>query len=908
MRHSAIRHFMWIVPVLLLSAVSAWAAQPDRITAPIDNSQTVVLKGSVHPKAQPQFDQGPVDPAWQLGHITLEITPSPSQQAALDQLLAEQQDSTSPNYHQWLTPEQYADRFGLSRSDVSRITAWLKSQGFAIVQVARGRNWIAFSGTAAQVQSAFHTQIRRYHVDDEEHYDNSTDISLPNALAVAVTSVRGLHDFLWKPFIVRRSISQGSPNFMNPDYSNGSGNFLAPDDIATIYHIAPLYAAGIDGTNMNLVIVGQTDIATTDITQFRSGFNLPAINLQQILATSLGCVDPGTTGDLDEADLDIEWSSAVARNAKIIFVKCDTKHGGVFTSAQYAIDNKLAPVISMSYGGCEVLNGKSNALAIQSFVQQANSEGTTFFASSGDSGAAACDSSTGSQASQGLAVNLPASVPEVTGVGGTEFNEGSGNYWGSNGPNHGSALGPIPEMGWDDSSAGTGFASGHLASTGGGKSMYFAKPSWQVGSGVPIDSARDVPDVALTASADHDGYIFCTGGSCAGGVLNGGLIVGGTSASTPVFAGIVALLNQYLVKNGILSKPGLANINPTLYQFVQSMPTAFHDVPAGSYNISGANANPSGNEVPCANPSPNCPTHAPFQFGFLTRTGYDQVTGLGSVDANNFVTLWSSISKIPTTTTVTVSPTSVNAGTTTPVTLKAAVAHASGSGTPTGTVTFFSNGSKVGTGTLSSGTASFSYKVSSLTGGTYSITATYGGDTNFASSTSAAATLNVQDFKITASPTTVTVSAPGHSGTTTLTITALGGFSGTLTYTCSPLPSEANCTFTSNSANSETLTITTTAASSQLHEGPFGRRSGPFYALLLPGIVGLLIPAGKRKPTIRGMRLLGLLAVLAFSTLWIASCGGGPSNPGTPTGTSTVTVTAAATGLSHPVSITLTVQ
>ena len=908
MRSSAIRSFVWAVPVLLACALSARAAQPDRVTAAIDNNQTVVVADSVYGKAQPQFDQGPVDPEMKLGRIVLEIAPSPAQQAALDHLLAEQQDSSSPKYHEWLTPEQYADRFGLSRGDVTRITRWLRAQGYSNISVARARNWIAFSGTAAQAQNTFHTQIHRYSVDGEQHYANATNISLPKALASVVTHVRGLHDFLWKSFIAGRTISPAQGG--NPDYSNGGQNFLAPGDIATIYHIDPLYTNGINGTNMSLVIVGQTDIATSDITAFRSGFSLPAINLQQILAAGgTGCIDPGIVNpDQAEADLDLEWSGAVAQDAKIIFVKCDVNHGGVFTSAQYAIDNKLAPVISMSYGGCESQNGRASALAVQQLIQQANSEGITFFSSAGDSGAAACDPDTSLQATRGLAVNLPASVPEVTGVGGTEFDEGSGNYWGSNQADHHSALGYIPELGWDDSSAGTGFSSG-LASSGGGKSIYFAKPSWQTGSGVPNDSARDVPDVAMTASADHDGYILCTGGSCGGGVLNGS-IVGGTSASTPVFAALVTLLNQYLVVHGIeKSGTGLGNINPTLYQLAKGEPAAFHDAPAGNYNITGATANPSGNVVPCQTGTPNCSTG---KMGFRTTTGYDQVTGLGSVDANNFVTLWANSSKIPTGTTVTATPATITAGSTTAVTLKATVTHGSGNGTPTGTVTFFSNASKLGSGTLSNGSASFSYNVQKLKGGAYTITATYNGDGNFAGSNSSSAQLNVQDFTVAASPTTITVTSPGQEGSSLLTITSLGGFSGTVSYTCSGLPAGANCTFAADAQNNETLTISTTAASSQLRESPFRRRSGPVYALLLPGIVGLLIPVRRRKSVLRHARLLGLLAVLAVSTLWMASCGGGGSgnggNPGTPAGTSTVTVTASATGLSHQVPVTLTVQ
>jgi len=881
-----------MIAALLLSAVgSAWAAQPDRIAAAIDNNQTVVLKGSVHPNAKAQFDRGLVDPSMRLEYITLQIAPSPTQQAALDKLLAEQQDSASPNYHQWLTPEQFADRFGMSRRDTAKITNWLRSEGFTIVQVARARNWVAFSGTAAQVQSALHTQIHRYVVDGEKHYANATNISLPTALAGIVMSVRGLNDFLWKSMVARRMVpAQGAAGNLNAFYSSGGQNFLAPDDIATIYDIKPLYAAGIDGANINLVIVGQTDITLSDITQFRSGFNLPAINLQQTLAT--GCVDPGTTGDLVEADLDLEWSGAVARNANIIFVKCDASHGGVFTSLQYAIDNNLAPAISMSYGGCEPTNGQSVATQTRTLIQQANSSGITFMASAGDDGAAACDFGGRPPATGGLEVNLPASVPETTALGGSEFNEGGGTYWGSNGPNFGSALSYIPEEGWNDTSP-SGFAS-----TGGGKSIYFSKPAWQSGG----DGLRDVPDVTITASADHDGYLLCTSGSCANGIANDTFIVGGTSASSPVFAGIVALLNEYLVKNGVITKPGLSNINPTLYRLASSNPSAFHDITTGN------------NIVPCTPGTPptfpvaqQCP--AGGQFGYSAGTGYDLVTGLGSVDAYNLVTGWNG-SVITTTTTLTIAPTSpVNFGTS--VTLSATVKASSGTATPTGTVTF--NDAvlgKLGTGTLnSSGVATFTS--TTLKAASYSITASYGGDTNFSGSTSSPAVpYQVQDFTLAVSPTTVTVTAPGQSGTTTVTITPLGGFNATITYTCTGLPSEATCTFPT-AATGGTLTIATTAPSARLDKAPLGRHRGLFYALLLPGFLGLVVSAGNRKRTLRGGRLLALIAVLAISTLWMPACGGGsttPKNPGTPTGTSTVTVTATAGSLNHTATITLTVQ
>jgi hypothetical protein len=906
-----------IIPFLLLSALStAWAAPANRIATTIDNKEMVVLKGSVSPQAQPKNDLGPFDPSTKLPHITLLFAPSAAQQAALKQLLAEQQDPASPNYHNWLTPEQFGERFGLSHADITKIIRWLRSQGFGIVEVARGRDWIAFSGTVAQVQLTFHTQLHRYNVDGEERFANAEEPSVPKALEGIVAGFRGLGNFRLQPSGVEKSDSIN----LGVDYFNG-GNNLAPGDIATIYDLGPLYAAGIDGTGVKLAIVGQTDIYTVDIDQFRAGFGLSVNDPQQILAT--GCTDPGVTGDLVEADLDLEWSGAVARNATIIFVKCDTTtHSGVINSAQYAIDNDVAPVISMSYGLCEALQGQPNMLAFQREIQKANSEGITFLASSGDSGAAACDLSHSSQATQGLAVNGPASIPEVTAVGGTEFNEGGGTYWGnSNGANGGSALSYIPELAWDDSSAGTGFQTGALASTGGGASIYFQKPSWQTGPGVPTNNFRYVPDVSMPASAVHDGYIVCTrNGGCAGGVQNGS-IFGGTSVAAPVFAGIVTLLNQYLVKNGTLTTPGLQNINTTLYPYAQSNLSAFHDVPAGNYSPSG---NPSGNVVPCQTGTPNCTTG---KMGFITTTGYDQATGLGSVDANVFVTGWNNaLTKISTSITLT-SPTTPPVLFSSRVTFTATVSPAPAVTNPPQTVQFYvlnpPRGHRpLGTAPLSNaGVATLT--ITNLPGGNNSVFATYGGDTGFGASTSAPLPFAVEDFTIAASPTTITISAPGGSGKSTITITPQGGFNQAVTFSClSGLPSETTWTFspasvTPNGTAAVTTTLTVqTMAPSALLQHPFGR-SSVFFATLVPGLLGLVMLKGNRKRTWRGLRLMSLLAILTLSTLWMPACGGGsssgtPSNPGTPVGTTPNVMVSATTGgttpLANPVAITVVVQ
>src|SRR5262249_31729704 len=151
---------------------------------------------------------------------------------------------------------------------VQQIVAWLQAQGFADIQTARSRTWISFSGTAQQVQNAFGTEIHRYSVNGASHFANATDPTVPAAMAGVVSGITGLHDFRMQP-----RMRQMAPQF---NRSNGSHN-LAPDDIATIYNVAPLYKDGIDGKGQKIVVVGQSAIRTSDVNQFRTLFNLPAI-------------------------------------------------------------------------------------------------------------------------------------------------------------------------------------------------------------------------------------------------------------------------------------------------------------------------------------------------------------------------------------------------------------------------------------------------------------------------------------------------------------------------------------------------------------------------------------------------------------------------------------------------------
>ncbi len=213
-------------------------------------------------------------------------------------------------------------------------------------EVTAGRRSIIFSGTAAQVQAAFHTEIRTYNIRGQVHHANATDPEIPVALAQVVGGVVSLHDFHSEPM-------HASARKPSPEFTSGGSHYLAPADFATIYDLAPLYQQSINGNGQSIAIVGRSNIKIADVRQFRTAFGLPA-NDPQIIVNG---ADPGivSSGEETEADLDVEWSGAVARNATIKFVvsKSTNSSDGVDLSAQYIVNHNLAPVMSTSFGLCE---------------------------------------------------------------------------------------------------------------------------------------------------------------------------------------------------------------------------------------------------------------------------------------------------------------------------------------------------------------------------------------------------------------------------------------------------------------------------------------------------------------------------------------------------------------------------
>jgi uncharacterized membrane protein len=609
------------VLALLLSANPAGAqvvSPRSLINQNIDEGNLFELQGNTRPEANAANDRGPVADNFQLEHMLLQLRRTPEQEQALQQFMNGLQTQGSPNFHQWLTAQEFGARFGLAKQDLDTIIRWLESHGFKVNVVYSSGMVIDFSGTAGQVREAFRTEIHNLEVNGQKHIANMTNPRIPAALAPAIVGIVSLHDF--RPQTMHK---------MHPAKSNFtfSGTFgptyaLVPADLATIYNLNPLFQAGYSGQGQTIVVIEDTDIfSASDWNSFRSAFGLSSYSSASFTTTypapssgANNCAQPGIVAPNDaEAILDAEWASAAAPSAAIRMATCadsGATFGGLI-ALQNLINASSQPpaIMSISYGQCETENGASANAAYYSAYQQAAAEGVSVFVAAGDSGAAGCDNSV-SEATNGIGVNAFASTPFNVAVGGTDFSDTysgtNSNYWStSNTSSYGSALSYIPEIPWNDSCAGAllssyegystpygsnGFCNsatgGYFQTTvagGGGPSACatgtpsvsgdvggtcqgWPKPAWQSVLGNPSDGVRDTPDVALFAA---DGlwshyYVFCwsditNGGAACSGDPSGWSGAGGTSFASPIMAGIQALVNQ---KTG----ESQGNPNPAYYQ------------------------------------------------------------------------------------------------------------------------------------------------------------------------------------------------------------------------------------------------------------------------------------------------------------------------------------------------------
>jgi len=816
---SVIRNYsLSLVAILLTFAGSQVAAQtttdsadaaqtsaiPARITQAIDETQSVRLKGNVHPLARAEFDQGAVSDTTPMKRMMLLLQRSPEQQAALQQFMAEQLSKDSPNFHKWLTPEQFGQLYGPGDADIQTVTAWLTSKGYTGIRVSPGRNVIEFSGNVGQVRNTFQTEIHKFVVNGENRQANTSDPQIPAALAPVVAGIVSLHNFPSRSMrhVLGQFTHSRETGETTPQFTGGGGAFFAvgPADFAKIYNIPTTGAGALDGSGTKIAIVGFSAIDVNDAHSFRALFGLPT-NDPVIVHNG---PDPGFNGEEGEADLDTQVSGMVAPKAEIDFVVSEQTltSDPVILSSEFVVDNNSDDVMSLSFGTCEALLTANQNAFFNFLWEQAAAQGITVTISAGDNGTAGCDDfHNPAPATGGLAVSGFASTPFDIAVGGTDFDDFSPTpnqsaFWGpasANGPvNRESALGYIHEIPWNNSCAATATptnlttcaGANNIVAASGGPSAIYAKPSFQSGitpNGVPVgDNHRYIPDVSLFASNGPQSksfYVVCQADavqpgdapSCAATGSFSFFAVGGTSASAPAFAGIMALINQSEKTRTGAASGRQGNANLVLYKIAAtaanvcdssatpltgSTTCAFYDVTKGN------------NSVPCAGNSPNCSSATAGTNGVLVTTngatktpaftaapGYDLATGLGTVNVTNLAKLWGTTVGTtfkPSATTLTINgsatPASIKHGT--PVTAAVTVAAvAPATGTPSGNVAILPANAAVNAGPGSNaGTLSGSPTTITgvlLPGGTLSVTAHYGGDGIFAQSVSAGVPITV---------------------------------------------------------------------------------------------------------------------------------------------------------------------
>jgi len=710
--------------LIALGSASILAAQ-SRV---VDEADLSTLTHNTRPEATSANDRGRVADNFALDHMLLQLKRPAESETALQQFIQQLHDSTSPNFHQWLTPAQFAQSWGVAKADVDTVRGWLESHGFQVNGAPASGMIIEFSGTAGMIREAFHTEIHNLEVKGVSHFANMSDPRIPAALAPVIEGVVSLHNFHPRPLLVPRG---------NYTYTNSNGTFhaLVPGDIETIYNIAPLFRAGLSGQGQTIMVVEDTYLySAADWVTFRNTLGLGSYksgSLSQISPDgAIHCKNPGFQGkntdpgygDDGEAAIDVEWASAAAPNAAIVLAACtdtNTTFGGLIALENVinGPDQSLPSVVSISYGEAEAANGAAANAAYYFAYQQAVAEGVSVFVSSGDEGAASADG--GGVATHGIGISGFTSTPYNVSVGGTDFgytpdNVPASTYWSAtNAANYSSALSYIQEIPWNDSCAGglvatflgttplglcnnsqvtsstgplnfllnaiggsggpSGCATGRPSVPGvvSGSCNGYSKPYWQFGLlGNPLDGVRDIPDVSLFASNGFwDAYyVTCWSDPNTDPVVGGGFNCtgapgtwagfGGTSVSSPIMAGIQALVNQK-------TRQRWGNPNPVYYVLADieydfgfgtslcnsntvnktSTPCVFYDITQGD------------NDVVCQGTGKpvvlnNCYLPKSDTYGLLSTSdganqpaykagaGWDFATGIGSVNAYNLVMTW----------------------------------------------------------------------------------------------------------------------------------------------------------------------------------------------------------------------------------------------------------------------------
>ncbi|WP_284333185.1 S53 family peptidase [Dyella flagellata] len=725
-------------------------AESPRVSRTVNDADRAVLQSSHVRVLDTLAPRGAVADNTRMNHLQLVLKRSPLRQAALDTLIAEQHDPHSGKFHQWLTPQQFGEAFGVLDADIAAASAWLTSQGFTVNGVYPNKMQIDFSGTAGQIGHAFHTREKYYTVAQAGHFANETDISVPAALQDVVVGVHGLNDF--RPVALHLTprtvkfdaktqafhpIEAGkgaTSQAINSPFTNNV-RALVPYDMAKIYGVDTLHAKGITGKNVTIAVLEEASMQPSDWTSFVNLFGLRRYggSFHQIQPQAAGftnCSNPAVGNpaqDDGETLMDAEWATAMAPSAHVVVASCGNFDfdglGGIVAAATNLINGTQRPdVISASYGLGEDIVDKASKSEFDLLWAQADAEGISVFVSSGDSGSS--PDFNGSVIERlGVSANALATSPNDTAVGGTdiadELDHTTAKYFAARfNAQYGSALSYVPEIPWNWScgnevaaksmgfSSAVAFCKQQLAegvyptseAGSGGPSSVDIKPAWQrLVYHAAKDQSRDLPDVALYAGSFNNATaaIVCDAKNpCTSGFLAPVDTDGGTSLSSPLFAGIQALMDQALADKHLPKDQG--NAAPTLYALAaEEYGGAAGNAPAslaacnannGTHGTSGCafhNITRGSNSTQCVEAAgettPDCYFYGTMpdfitlgsndQLQYVTvrigltstsstqytaatqayaaRPGWSFATGLGSVNAGNLLTAWEKFVNAP---------------------------------------------------------------------------------------------------------------------------------------------------------------------------------------------------------------------------------------------------------------------
>lgn len=912
------------LPLAFLALTPVFAQRtpaPARLLAPISPGVVTRLTKDVPSPALARFDTGMAPANARITGARLVLARTPAQQQALNAYIAGEMNPASPDYHKWLTPQQFGERYGLNPADIAKLVGWLQSRGFTVSPVPAGRDVILFSGSVANIEATFQVHVHQFTRNERSFLSNVDAPSIPSALAPAIQAVAGLGTNGLHPLVSRGEALTFDPQEKKfipeftfrygPDYLG-----LTPGDWATIYNapnqlnanFGSSSGATYTGSGVTIGVVGDANIDLTTIENYRKLFlgedNQPTIVAPPALDTS------GSTNSANsiEAFLDLEISGGLAPGANLIYYE----DYDPVTAIMDAVNDNQADIISISWGTCEAED--SGVAGFYTLTQQAAAQGQAVVVATGDNGSDDCDQDSYESApgTSGFGVNVLASTEYNVAVGGSDlyalsqnFNEYVSSTVRSD---YSSVVGYIPESPWNNSimspttiaenapdpSTDTSLASGSGAGEG-GVSTLVAKPAWQTGPGVPNDGMRDLPDVSMFAGNGADGAatVVCddepsssTAGApvddCApnsqGQFLADGR--GGTSVAAPAFAGILALVEQ---KTG----GRLGNAVEELYALYNSKygPTVFHDITTGN------------NSVPCKEGTPDCALNAAGYYyltGYNAGPGYDLATGLGSVNITNLVNDWGATSSSAPNLLSASMSSKVTSGALDddlPITIAVSVAApVSTDPAPTGTITISATGYTSSATTLASGSASITIPSGTFQPGSTALTIAYSGDSNYDPNSMAENIVILQPPTVTLKAATVAAIAPGATAQVGVSVQSANGYTGTLTLGCSLASSPANAVsapscvlpapigLTDDESTTTTVSFTTTSGTQSKNNAPLNPFEKGGLGTALAAVLLLTIPSKNRA----WRNLLCALLVVSVVGLMTACGGKGSSGPPTP--------------------------